>query len=64
VGLLIFKKIAARPERKPTINIYKKGYKGEKDPSAIDDKVMICEFCGVEINDNFKKCPNCKASLK
>jgi len=67
VGLLIFKKIATRPERKPTINVYKKGYKVEKDPKdPLDnaDDLMICEFCGVKINNHVKKCPNCQTVLK
>ncbi len=64
VGLLIFKRIAARPERKPFINVYRKGYKVEKEPLAINDDLMICEFCGVEINKHLKKCPNCQRSLK
>ena len=63
-GLLILKKIAARPEKKPSFNVYKKGYKVEKDPLAINDDVMICESCGVEINKHLKKCPNCQTVLK
>ena len=63
-GLLIFKKRATRPEKKPSINVYKKGYKVEKDPLAINDDVMICESCGVEINKHLKKCPNCQTVLK
>ena len=64
VGLLIFKRKASMPERKPTINIYRKGYKEVKDSLATNDDVMICEHCGLEINKGHKKCPNCQASLK
>jgi len=63
VGLLIFKKIASMPEKKPTTNIYKKGYKKVKDSLTTNDDVLICEHCGVEINKGHKKCPNCQASL-
>jgi hypothetical protein len=64
VGLLIFKKIASKPERKPYINIYKKGYKEDKDSLVTNEDFMICEYCGVEIKNSNKKCPNCHASLK
>ena len=64
VGLLIFKKKASMPERKPLINIYRKGYKEDKDSLVTNDDVMICEYCGVEINKSLKKCPNCQASLE
>jgi hypothetical protein len=64
VGLLIFKKKASMPERKPSINIYKKGYKKDKDSLVTNDDLMICEYCGVEINKSHKKCPNCHTPLK
>jgi len=64
VGLLIFKRRASRPERKPFINIYRKGYKKNKDSLVTTENVMICEHCGVEINKGLKKCPNCQTSLK
>jgi hypothetical protein len=64
VGLLIMRKIAKRPERKPRINIYKRLKKEEQDLLVTNEDVMICESCGVEINKNLKRCPNCHASLK
>jgi len=64
VGFLIMRKIAARPERKPLANIYRKIKKeGEASLDAKVD-VMICEYCGVEVNKHLKKCPNCQAILK
>ena len=64
VGLLIMRKIAARPERKPLINIYRRIKKEDQDLLDINADVMICEYCGVEINNHLKKCPNCQAILK
>lgn len=64
VGLLIMRKIAARPERKPTINIYRKVKKEENDDLVKKEDVLICEYCGIEISKNLKKCPNCSASLQ
>jgi hypothetical protein len=64
VSILIKKRRAASPERKPFINIYKRGYKRDQDTSATKVDVMICEHCGVEINKGLKKCPNCQTSLK
>ena len=64
VGLLIMRKIAVRPERKPLTNIYKRIKKEGNDTLDTNVDAMICEFCGVEINKNLKKCPNCQAILK
>ncbi|MHA1472946.1 MAG: hypothetical protein ACTSQW_07610 [Promethearchaeota archaeon] len=64
VGLFILKKIAARPERKPSINIYRKKEKEDQDMLEINEDVMICESCGVEIKKKLKKCPNCRTTLK
>jgi len=64
VGLLIMRKIAARPERKPLTNIYKRIKKEGNDTLDTNVDAMICEFCGVEINKHLKKCPNCQAILK
>jgi len=64
MGLLIMRKIAARPERKPSINIYRKIEKEDKDLLEINEDVMICEYCGVEIKKKQKKCPNCQTALK
>jgi hypothetical protein len=64
LGLLIFKKLASRPEGKPYINIYRKDYWKKKEHSASKEETMICEDCGVEINKNLEKCPNCQVSLK
>lgn len=64
VGLLIMRKVAKRPERKPRINIYKRIKKEEQDLLVTNEDVMICESCGVEIDKNLKKCPNCQTALK
>jgi len=64
MGLLIMRKIAARPERKPSINIYRKIEKEDKDILEINEDVMICESCGIEIKKKQKKCPNCRTILK
>ncbi len=64
MGLLIMRKIAARPERKPSINIYRKIEKEDKDLLEINEDVLICEYCGVEIKKKQKKCPNCQTALK
>lgn len=64
VGILIKKIRAARPERKPFINRYRRVKSEEKELSIDNKGVMICEHCGVEINKGLKKCPNCQASLK
>jgi hypothetical protein len=71
LGLLVLRRRASYPERKPTtINIYKRVKKEEKavlvneDILAKKEDVMICEYCGSEINKYLKKCPNCHASLQ
>ena len=64
MGLLIMRKIAARPERKPSINIYRKIEKEDKVLLEINENVMICESCGIEIKKKQKKCPNCRTILK
>ena len=63
VGLLIMRKIAARPERKPFTNIYKRIRKKGEDSLDTNVDVMICEYCGIEISKNLKKCPNCRNIL-
>jgi len=63
VGLLIMRKIASRPERKPFINIYKRIRKEGEDSLDTNVDVMICEYCGIEIKKNLKKCPNCRNNL-
>lgn len=63
VGILIMRKRAARPKRKPFINIYRRVKNEEKELSVDNKDVMICEFCGVEIDEGLKKCPNCQRSL-
>lgn len=57
VGLLILRKLASMPEKKPFTTISNRLEKVKKE------NLMICEFCGVEINKNLKKCPNCQAVL-
>ena len=64
MGLLIMRKIAARPERKPSINIYRKIENEDKDLLEINEDVLICEYCGIEIKKKQKKCPNCRTILK
>jgi len=74
LGLLVMKRRASYPERiRNTVNIYKrvkkeeKGVlvnKEEKDNLAKEEDIMICEYCGSEINKYQKKCPNCQASLQ
>ena len=64
VGLFILKKIATRPEKKPLTNIYKRIKEEETDSFYGNENVRICEFCGVEIDKNLKKCPNCQTVLK
>jgi len=63
VGLLIMRKIASRPERKPFTNIYKRIRKKGEDSLDTNVDVMICEYCGIEIKKNLKKCPNCRNIL-
>ncbi len=64
VGLLILRRRASVPERKPTINIYKRVKKEEKAVLVKKEEVLICEYCGSEINKYQKKCPNCQTSLQ
>ena len=76
LGLLIMKRRASYPERihtRNTTNIYKKSKKEEKavlvnkeenDILAKKEDVMICEYCGSEINKYLKKCPSCHTSLQ
>jgi len=76
LGLLIMKRQASYPERirtRNTTNIYKKSKKEEKavlvnkeenDILAKKEDVMICEYCGSEINKYLKKCPSCHTSLQ
>ncbi|MFX1567426.1 MAG: hypothetical protein ACFFCV_03560 [Promethearchaeota archaeon] len=65
VGLLILRRRAKKPEKKPTINVYRKQYweKLDKDVEIKKEEMMICEFCGSEIKKSLKKCPHCNASL-
>lgn len=64
VGLLILRRRATRPEKQPSINIYRKIKKEEDGVLGGEKDVMICEHCGVEINKHLKKCPNCQTVLK
>ncbi len=64
LGLLILRRRASRPERQPTINIYKRVKKEGKDDLVKKEDALICEYCGIEINKNLKKCPNCHTSLR
>ncbi|MHA1509161.1 MAG: hypothetical protein ACTSO6_10710 [Promethearchaeota archaeon] len=64
LGLLILRRRASVPERKPTINIYKRVKREETDVLVNKENVLICEYCGTEINKYRKKCPNCHTSLQ
>ena len=73
LGLLVMKRRSSYTERIRTVNIYKRVKKEEtdvlvnkeeKDDIAKKEDMMICEFCGNEINKFLKKCPNCHTSLE
>ena len=63
IGLLILKKRASRPERKPFISVYGRGDKSKKEDLVEKEEVMICEFCGREIKKFLKICPHCDTTL-
>ena len=69
VGLIILKKRASRPERKPFISVYKRWDKPEKkdfvekEDLVEKEEAMICEYCGREIKKSLKKCPHCNSTL-
>ena len=73
LGLLVMKRRSSYTERKPIHIVYNRAKKEgtdalvnkeEKDDIAKKDDMMICEFCGNEINKFLKKCPNCHTSLE
>ena len=63
IGLIILKKRASIPERKPFISVYGRGDKPEKEIMIEKEEVMICEFCGREIKKFLKTCPHCNTTL-
>jgi hypothetical protein len=63
IGLIILKKRASRPERKPFISVYGRADKPEKEDLVEKEEVMICEYCGREIKKFLKKCPHCNTTL-
>lgn len=63
IGLIILKKRASRPERKPFISVYGRADKPEKEDLTEKEEVMICEYCGREIKKFLKKCPHCNTTL-
>ena len=69
IGLIILKKRASRPERKPFISVYKRWDKPEKkdfvekEDLVEKEEAMICEYCGREIKKSLKKCPHCNSTL-
>ena len=64
MGLIILKRRASIPERKPFISVYKRWDKHEKEDLVEKEEVMICEYCGREIKKFLKKCPHCNTSLQ
>lgn len=64
VGLVVLRRRASMPERQPTFSIYKRIKKEENDELAKKEDVLICEYCGIEVNKFLKKCPNCHTSLQ
>ena len=63
VGLLVLRKRAKMPEKKPIISVYKRWDKQEKEVIPKEEALMICEFCGSEIKKSLKRCPNCNTAL-
>lgn len=63
IGLIILKKRASIPERKPFISVYGRGDKPEKEDLVEKEEVMICEYCGREIKKSLKICPHCNTTL-
>lgn len=59
VGLLVLRRRAKMPEKKPIISIYKKWDRLVEKVPVEKEELMICEYCGSEIKKSLKKCPNC-----
>jgi len=64
VGLIIVKKRPLLRKKRQFISVYKKVENEKKDVSVKKEELMICSYCGSEINKNLKICPQCNTSLK
>jgi len=64
VGLIILKKRPVLRKKRKFISVYKKVEDKKKDVSVKKEELMICSYCGSEINKNLKICPQCNASLE
>ncbi len=63
VGLILLRRRASMPEKKPIISIYKKWDKPKQEVIVEKEELMICEYCGSEIKKSLKKCPHCNTTL-
>ncbi len=64
VGLIILKKRPLIRKKRQFISVYKKVEDEKKDVSVKKEELMICSYCGSEINKNLKICPQCNTSLQ
>ncbi|MCK4380525.1 MAG: hypothetical protein KAW51_05245, partial [Candidatus Lokiarchaeota archaeon] len=64
VGLIILKKRPLLRKKRQFISVYQKVENEKKDVSVKKEELMICSYCGSEINKNLKKCPQCNTSLQ
>ena len=63
VGILLIRIISSKTKKAPTLNKYMVGYEEKKDGIGTKEEMTVCEYCGTEIKNHLKKCPNCQTSL-
>lgn len=64
VGLIILKKQPLVRKKRHFVSVYKKVEMEKKDVSTKKEELMICSYCGSEIQKNLKICPQCNTSLE
>ncbi len=64
VGLIILKKRPLVRKKRQFISVYKKVEMEKKDVQVKKEELMICSYCGSEINKNLKICPQCNTSIE
>ena len=64
VGLIILKKRPILRKKGQIISVYNKLEEEKKNLSVKKEELMICSYCGSEINKNLKICPQCNTSLQ
>ncbi|NVM37284.1 MAG: hypothetical protein HWN81_16930 [Candidatus Lokiarchaeota archaeon] len=64
VGLIILKKRPILRKKRQLVSVYKKVENGKRDISVKKEELMICPYCGSEIQKNLIKCTQCNTSLK